>query len=593
MRKNHTLPNKLFPFIWHFLRTTKLVVFAQIALPMLAGLWGPFNSILIKNVIDLLPKVQNGDVSILTLPVCLIVVNFIIFDNFTWRSHTYLKAKHAPVILNRIIADVMDYVLKHSHQFFQDRLSGKISKQITNLVDGVDAIVTNIAKEFLRGGTVILAALVAAYFVNPIFALIMGVWAVFFASVSVYMSRKLVSYGDKQAATESRVVGEMVDSITNQSNVQIFAKQGYECVRLLPFLKKQQTAYFNTHFYAFVMHSVQGALIAAMMGFTAYFLVNLYKHNLVTVGDFALIFGLTMETGHIVWHTMFYVDEFNKAVGRCKQSLSSLITPLEIHDMPDAFTLRCTQGRINFKNVDFHYQGTEALFCNKSIDIEPGQKVGLVGYSGGGKTTFVNLILRLYEVSGGDIRIDGQNIRDVTQESLYESIAMIPQDPSLFNRSLMENIRYSRIEASDEEVISAAKKAHAHAFITQLPEGYNSLVGERGVKLSGGQRQRIAIARAVLKNAPILILDEATSQLDSITENLIQDTLITLMQKKTTIVIAHRLSTLMHMDRILVFDNGKIVEDGTHKSLLAKGEVYKKLWSAQVGGFLSDQASKD
>ena len=210
----------------------------------------------------------------------------------------------------------------------------------------------------------------------------------------------------------------------------------------------------------------------------------------------------------------------------------------------------------------------------------------MVGYSGSGKSTFVNLILRLFEVTDGQILIDGQNIRDVTQDSLRSQIALIPQDPSLFHRTLMDNIRYGKIEATDNEVIEASKQAHAHEFIVKLPEGYDSLVGERGVKLSGGQRQRIAIARAILKNAPILILDEATSQLDSVTEIEIQQSLWELMQNKTSIVIAHRLSTLLHMDRILVFNQGRIVEDGTHAELLVAGGLYKTLWDAQVGGFL-------
>jgi ATP-binding cassette subfamily B protein len=212
--------------------------------------------------------------------------------------------------------------------------------------------------------------------------------------------------------------------------------------------------------------------------------------------------------------------------------------------------------------------------------------VGLVGYSGSGKSTFVNLILRLYDINKGRILIDGQDIRVVTQNSLHAAIAMIPQDPSLFHRSLMDNIRYGRIDATDDEVIEAAIHAHAHDFIIQLPRGYNSLVGERGVKLSGGQRQRIAIARAILKNAPILILDEATSQLDSVTESIIQKALHKMMQNKTTIVIAHRLSTLLHMDRILVFNEGKIIEDNTHKKLLNQGGLYKELWDAQISGFI-------
>ena len=265
----------------------------------------------------------------------------------------------------------------------------------------------------------------------------------------------------------------------------------------------------------------------------------------------------------------------------------------ELEDKQDAATLIVSKGQITFEGVKFHYKGTEPPFQNKSVTIEAGQKVGLVGYSGGGKSTFVNLILRLYDVTDGRILIDNQDIRDVTQDSLRSQIAMIPQDPSLFHRTLMENIRYGRVAATNAEGIAAAKKAHAHEFISKLPQGYESLVGERGVKLSGGQRQRIAIARAILKNAPILILDEATSQLDSVTERDIQESLWQLMQDKTTIVIAHRLSTLLHMDRIIVFDQGKIVEDGTHTELLSKRGLYKTLWDAQVGGFLPDQKNED
>jgi ATP-binding cassette subfamily B protein len=558
----------------------------------MAGLWGPFNSILIKNVINLLPKMQNGDTSILFIPVGLIVLNFFVFDNVTWRSITYIRAKYTPVIMNNIIGASMSYVLGHSHQFFQDNLSGKISKQITNLADGTEKLITSIAENFLRGASLLLAAFLTAYFVNPIFCLILVTWFAIFTSASIAMSKKLVSLSDVQAAAESSVTGELVDTVSNQSNVRIFSKKAFENTRMEPYFTEHRKTYSNTHFYALIMHSVQGGLIAIMMAFSGYFLVKLYAQNLVTIGDFALILGLAMETGHTMWFTMSEVDEFNKAVGRCKQSLFALMKPLEITDKVNAKNLECFHGKIQFRNVKFHYKGTETLFKNISIDIDSGHKIGLVGYSGSGKSTFANLIMRLYDVTAGSILIDGHDIRDVTQDSLHEKIGMIPQDPVLFQRSLLENIRYGRIDATDEEVIEAAKKAHAHEFIISLAEGYSSLVGERGIKLSGGQRQRIAIARAILKNAPILILDEATSQLDSITEALIQDSLWELMQNKTTIVIAHRLSTLLHMDRILVFEKGNIVEDGSHDDLLLQNKLYKKLWDAQVGGFLGDDTKE-
>ncbi len=567
--------------------------FISVALALSAGLWGPFNSLLIKHIINLLPQVQGNNLSMLWVPGAFIVLNFIVFDNFTWRGIAYIRSKITPLIINNVIAESMNHVLEKSPQFFQDNLSGKISKQITNLADGIEKLTGSIISNFLRGSVLLLASFVASYFVNPVFFFILLTWFALFASFSILMSKKLVALSDAQARTESTVVGELVDSISNHNNIRIFAKKTYENTRMIPFFMEYIKTYRATNFYALLMHSIQGGLISVMMGFSIYFLIYLYGKNLVTIGDFALILGLSMETGHMMWFTMDNVDEFNKAVGRCKQSLNALMTPLEIEDKPQAKSLICDHGQITFTGVKFHYKGTNPLFDDKNITIESGQKVGLVGYSGGGKSTFVNLILRLYDVTDGQILIDGQDIRDVTQDSLRTAIGMIPQDPSLFQRNLMENIRYGRMEATNEEVIEAAKQAHAHEFILKLPQAYDSLVGERGVKLSGGQRQRIAIARAMLKNAPILILDEATSQLDSVTENYIQESMTHLMQGKTTIIIAHRLSTLLHMDRILVFDKGKIVEDGTHAGLLAKQGLYKTLWDAQVGGFLLDDVDKE
>ena len=315
-------------------------------------------------------------------------------------------------------------------------------------------------------------------------------------------------------------------------------------------------------------------------------LIKLKLDGLVTIGDFVLISSMTYHVTENIWFISEVIGQINEAIGKSKQSLKMLFTPIEINDKPDAKEVVVTKGEITFDKVNFQYNDNPAIFEDKSIIIPSGQKLGLVGYSGSGKSTFVNLILRLYDIQSGAILIDGQDIRDVSQKSLHQNIGMIPQDPSLFHRTLMDNIRYANINATDNEVIEASKKARAHNFILKLKLGYQSLVGERGTKLSGGQRQRIAIARAILKNAPILILDEATSALDSVTEGEIQDSLNELMHGKTVIVIAHRLSTLLHMDRILVFDNGKIVEDGSHVKLLEQNRIYKELWDAQSNGFL-------
>ncbi|MEQ9116522.1 MAG: ABC transporter ATP-binding protein [Rickettsiales bacterium] len=590
MSTNRHLPRTLAPFIWHFLKSYKSIVSLFVCLALSAGLWGPFNSILIKIVIDLLSKTNNfSEPSSVIIAASLIVVNFIVFDNFTWRGITYIRSRYIPIVLNQIIATMLNYIHQKPHKFFQDNLSGKISKQITNLVDGIENIITSIAGNFLRGSSLLIASIVASYFVHPVFCLILVIWFIFFGFASYFMSRKIVSLADKQAYEESKVVGELVDSVSNQQNVRLFATRKYEVRRMHLFLKNHKVAYKNTYFYNIIMNAVQGALISIMIALSCFSLIHLYSKHLITIGDFALILGLAMETGHMMWFTMSQVDEFNKALGRCKRSLFELITPIEIQDLPNAKSMQCTKGQIIFNNVEFFYDKSTPLFQNKNVEIKSGEKIGLVGYSGGGKSTFISLMLRFYDVTKGTITIDGQDISRITQDSLRAHIALIPQDPVLFHRSLIENIRYGKITASDEDVIKAAKKAHAHEFIIKLPHGYNSLVGERGVKLSGGQRQRIAIARAFLKNSPILILDEATSQIDSVTENLIQESLNKLMKNKTTIVIAHRLSTLLHMDRILVFDKGRIVEDNTHKELLKNGKLYKKLWAAQIGGFLRDK----
>jgi ATP-binding cassette subfamily B protein len=390
----------------------------------------------------------------------------------------------------------------------------------------------------------------------------------------------------------------MVDVLSNNLSVKLFNRQREEQRYLDQTFQDTTRAEQNLEWTYFWMWLVFGYSISVVLILNLYFLLKGRQEGWITVGDFALVLTININMVDFLWEIMREFSKFSKLFGRIKQALETILTPVDLKDVPNARELVLLNGgeggsEITFENVRFHYKGSEPLFENKSITIKRGEKVGLVGYSGSGKSTFVNLILRLFDVSSGRILIDGQDIKTVTQSSLRLAIGMIPQDPTLFHRTLLENIAYGREGVSPDEVMVAAQKAHAHDFIIKLPLGYASEVGERGVKLSGGQRQRIAIARAILKDAPILILDEATSQLDSLTEQMIQESLWNLMKGKTTLVVAHRLSTLLQMDRILVFDKGKIIEDGPHQELLAKEGLYKNLWDAQVGGFLGDAKRED
>jgi len=391
------------------------------------------------------------------------------------------------------------------------------------------------------------------------------------------------------ADQQTKIMGSLVDILSNISNVRFFNGSRYESNRIKALQDDYTTLSKRRNLFLIKFYIIHAITFSAYFVFCIVTLIWLYSQNLVTLGDFLLLFTINNWIIHLMWMSANELNGFLEDVGTINQALSVVNEPLQITDESDSKKLAANRGEIIFENVNFAYKDSEPLFHEKNITIKPGEKIGLVGHSGGGKTTFVNLILRFFDLNSGRILIDGQDISKITQESLRSAIGMIPQDPSLFHRTLLENISYGSNE-ENSAIIEAAKKAHAHEFIEKLSLGYNSLVGERGVKLSGGQRQRIAIARAFLKNAPILILDEATSQLDSITENLIQESLTKLMENKTTIVIAHRLSTLKHMDRILVFAKGKIVEDGAHQALLDLNGTYKKLWDSQVGGFITDEA---
>jgi ATP-binding cassette subfamily B protein len=559
-----------------------------IVLSALTGLYGALSSWISKILLDTIENTPSSELIHASLwPAIFFVLNYE-FHNMVWRGIDYINLTIAPKIKNSIIEYLFSYIHNCSFRFFQENFAGTLGNNITLVAENIEKILHNSLMYTVSVLVQLIVTLISMYYVNPIFALGLFVWVSCFLTSSFILSSYAKKRSKAFAQSKSVLSGALVDSFQAVSSARLFARNKFEVAYLKNYLEVMRQKFIAKEWFIFSVWFWQGLSITLLLAFMLFFLFKFRVEGLVSIGDFVLILGLVLFITENMWDLTEHIDIINDAMGQCNQSLQMLLVPLEIEDMKDAKNLVVTQGAIEFKQVQFHYKGTAPLFYNKSIGILPGQSVGLVGFSGSGKSTFVNLILRLFDLTSGQILIDGQDIKTVTQESLRNHIGMIPQDPALFHRSIMENIRYGRLDASDEEVIEAAKKAHAHEFIQRLPLGYQSMVGERGIKLSGGQRQRLSIARAILKNAPILILDEATSQLDSVTENDIQESLWELMQGKTNLVIAHRLSTLLHMDRIMVFDKGKIVEDGSHTELLAKNGMYKSLWEAQVEGFLPD-----
>lgn len=581
-------PKTPFRFVAHFLKPYPGYIALFFCCALISGLHGVVHSYLTKVIIDALNTVSDDKVLTAVLwPAVFFIVAYEL-HNLSWRGMNYISLKTQAPIKENIIKKTFSCVHQQAFQYFHDTFAGTISSNMTLLVESIESALYQNVIHVLRGSILVCASLVSMYFVNVWFFVALATWMSFFIYFSYFFSKRVKVIADAYASSQSAVSGQIVDSITNAQNVRIFSANRYESEYLQTYLTKMKNCFQKKEGYLLKFYFIQGCSITLLIAVMLLLLIHLKAKGLVTIGDFALILTLSVYVTDHSWWLTEQVNHLHEHYGKCQQSLQALYKPLEITDSMGATELVVKKGQITFDKVKFHYKGNNELFSDKSVTILPGQKVGLVGYSGGGKSTFANLIMRLYDVQEGSICIDDQNIKDVTQDSLHQSIALIPQDPSLFHRSLLENIRYGRLDATDEEVINAAHKSHADAFIQLLPQGYDSQVGDRGVKLSGGQRQRIAVARAFLKNAPILILDEATSQLDSVTEQYIQESLWTLMQGKTTIVIAHRLSTLLHMDRILVFDKGNIVEDGSHAELVASNGLYKTLWDAQVGGFIQD-----
>ena len=485
------------------------------------------------------------------------------------------------------------YLQHHSHRFLSNDFAGALAHKISETSMGYSQTIWTLIFDFYPMVIVFGVAIFMLGRAHGGLAEFVFIWAVCFVSLSFWLATRTRPFAVAASAARSETTGKVVDAVTNLTSTRLFARLDYEREYLDTQLRKELKAVRRSNSYSERVRWFQYSAAAVLKIGVLYYALQLWGRGEITVAEFVVASTTTLLIINEARNLSRRFLEFFEYIGNVANGVHTLVKPHEVIDQAGAQRVAIETGRIEFRDVSFGYSDDQLIFQHLNVTIPAGQRVGLVGFSGSGKSTFVSLILRLYDPQGGKILIDGHDIQAMTQESLHSQLSLIPQDPNLFHRTLMENIRYGRLEATDEEVVDAARKAHADGFIRKIKDQYSSLVGERGVKLSGGQRQRIAIARVVVKNAPILILDEATSSLDSITEQAIQETLNEVMQGKTVIVVAHRLSTIAHLDRILVFDQGRIVEDGTHAQLLALGGSYHRLWSRQAGGFVLDDGAAD
>ncbi|MFL0603837.1 ABC transporter ATP-binding protein [Cylindrospermopsis raciborskii UAM/DH-ZRr] len=586
------LPNTPFRFVCYFVNQFRWWYVAMVVSEILHATCGIMLPYAIGEIIRTVTVAHTNSGEIFAaIKQPLTLFTFLIIGEVVFgRAAGLLQTILHPIHRQHIVRSLYAYLQYHSHRYLSSSFAGALAHRIGETSLGVTQTMQMLITEFMSLIIVYVVSTILLYRTYPPLAALVGTWAVLFITISFWLATRCRIYSRRAAAARSDTTGIIVDAVTNLSSTRLFARLGFEREYLNERLRYELKEVRRANWYSERIRWFQFISAAILKVSTLYYSIFLWSGGLITAADFVVATSLSLLIISEAKNLSRRFIEFFEHIGNIANGVHIIVQPHELIDKEHALAHQFFQGRIEFRQVNFSYSREKKVFENLSVAIEPGQRVGLVGFSGSGKSTFVNLILRLFDPQSGKILIDGVDIREMTQDSLHSQISLIPQDPSLFHRTLLENIRYGRLEAEDEDVKIAAIKAYAHDFIAQMNNGYNSLVGERGVKLSGGQRQRIAIARVILKDAPILILDEATSSLDSITEKAIQETLDLAMNDKTVIVVAHRLSTISHLDRILVFDRGRIVEDGSHDDLLALGGTYYKLWKMQAGGFLPEEA---
>jgi ATP-binding cassette subfamily B protein len=512
---------------------------------------------------------------------------------FSFRLREWLERRYLPELMNTTRNLLFNRLIQQSQAFIYANFAGVLANHVRRAGDVVGGLRDKMQHSIIPLLVRFITAGALLWTITPVFS----AFILFFVLIGLVVARKTArrwtALSTRTAETSSRLTGYIVDGITNLSAVRQNVGWREEQARMGR-AHDDLTEAFNARllYVSWFWGTFDVVMTFFFVGFMALVAYGWSQGN-VSTGQLAMTVGLVTNLFGALASTLSLLSSKFDDIGQLQEALQKISTPLSVVDADNAPDLDVRAGTIEFRNVTFGYQEGQKLFDGLNLSVAAGEKVGLVGVSGAGKTTLCQLLLRAYDVQGGGIYIDGQNIADVTQDSLHAAIAVIPQEPVLFHRSLGDNIRYGRFDATRDEMLAGARAAQASEFIEKLPLQYDTLVGERGIKLSGGQRQRVAIARAIVKDSPILVLDEATSALDSETEKAIQAAMVEAMRGRTTIVVAHRLSTLSRMDRIVVMEEGRVIEEGTFLELKSSGGIFSRLWNLQAGGFLASSLSAD